>query len=147
MSYVRQLELPLELGTVLPLMNEHGSEVFGAETLIDVRTYVALADRGFLRVYGLFDEVGDVLIGYSIFMVSVDTFKARILKADLVAIYVKPEKRGHGTWEMVEVAEKKLAEEGVNEICAHTNNVDALQAFFSRHGYKETDVVLSKRID
>lgn len=140
------LNTAFDTGRILHLVSAHASEMYGEESNLDLNHFFTIANAGLARVYIARDEKS--IIGYAMFLLHRDLFKAHIRQAECVALYIKPEYRGAFTAKrLLQFAEKMLAEkDGAMRIISTTSNDLKLQAFYRRLGYNVSNTQVTKEL-
>lgn len=140
------LNTAFDTGRILHLVSAHASEMYGEDSNLDLNHFFTIANAGLARVYIARDEKN--IIGYAMFLLHRDLFKAHIRQAECVAFYIKPEYRGTFTAKrLLQFAEKMLAEkDGAMRIISTTSNDLKLQAFYRRLGYNVSNTQVTKEL-
>lgn len=134
------------VGTILPLMCAHAQEIYGQEANLDVGHVAIMINAGFTRFFIARDDTG--IIGYTFYALNRDIFKAHLLQAECIAVYVKPERRNLViARKLIKFSEIHLAnQDRVNKVVASTNNKSGLEAFYKRMGYEVANKHVMKEL-
>lgn len=141
----RPLNLLVEAGKLQHLISAHSKEIFGdTDTNLDLNHAYALINAGIARAY--VSVYQDKIIGYTFYVLSRDFFNADTLRAECLAIYVKPEFRGTSiAKKLMAFAENALATvDKVTELVITTGNQKKFEKFYGRMGYSIKNVQMTK---
>ena len=135
-TWYNALNPSLDLGRLLHLMSDHVREVFGDEGNLNVGQMTAVTNAGMARVFTA--NVDNEIVGYSIYFLGRDLFRAHIKTADCVAIYMKPKYRSLARIRrLIMMAEQSLTDfDGVNKVTTSANLNPRHKALYQRFGYK-----------
>lgn len=140
------LNTAFDTGRILHLVSAHAKEMYGEEGNPDLNHFFTIANAGLARVYIARDE--NQIVGYAMFLLHRDLFKAHVRQAECVAVYVMPEYRGTFIAKrLLQFAEKMLVEkDGATRLISTTSKDHRLQAFYERLGYKVSNVQVTKEL-
>jgi len=133
-----------------PLLTEHWREIATYKD-IELRPnwgrYRELCDQGILHVFTA--RVGHELVGYAIYFVNHSLHYAGSLQAIQDVIYVSPGARaGYLGMKLIQWSEQYLKNLGVQVIVQHQKIAHpALGVVLKRMGYRQVDLMWSKRLD
>lgn len=136
----------IELGFILHLISDHAKEMYGDDSNLDANHLYTMANVGMVRVFIAKD--GNKIIGYNIFLLGRDLFKAHITQAECIALYVKPEYRNLVIAnKLMRQAENTLRiKDNTCRIVSTTSIKPGLEAFYKRLGYIVTNVQVTKEL-
>lgn len=140
------LNTAFDTGRILHLVSAHAKEMYGEEGNPDLNHFFTIANAGLARVYIARDE--NQIVGYAMFLLHRDLFKAHVRQAECVAVYVMPEYRGTFIAKrLLQFAENMLAEkDGATRLISTTSKDTRLQAFYERLGYSVSNVQVTKEL-
>ena len=140
------LNTAFDTGRILHLVSAHAKEMYGEEGNPDLNHFFTIANAGLARVYIARDE--NQIVGYAMFLLHRDLFKAHVRQAECVAVYVMPEYRGTFIAKrLLQFAENMLAEkDGATRLISTTSKDPRLQAFYKRLGYSVSNVQVTKEL-
>lgn len=140
------LNTAIDTGRILHLVSAHAKEMYGDDSNLDLNHFFTIANAGLARVYVARDETG--IVGYTMFLLHRDLFKAHVKQAECVAVYVEPRYRGtFMAKRLFQFAEKMLTEkDGAMRLISTTSKDPRLQAFYERLGYCVSNVQVTKEL-
>lgn len=140
------LNTVFDAGRIMHLVSAHAREMYGEDSNLDLNHFFTLANAGLARIFVARDD--SKIIGYTLFILHRDIFKAHVRQAECIALYVIPEYRGTFTAKrLLQFSEKMLAEkDGAMRIISTTSKDTRLQAFYSRLGYSVSNVQVTKEL-
>lgn len=132
-------------GRLCGLFHEHGREVYGKDTNVNLVMFGQHCLNGTSRVFVLYDD-DDEPVGYSWWLIGNDMMFAHKLRADEMAIYVKPEYRGRWAIRLIKFAEKALMDGGVKRLVRCAKAGSKLERVFEKLGYSKPEVLRFKEV-
>lgn len=133
-----------------PLLEQHYAELSANPDIPlvpDVERYEVMEHRGLLRCYVA--RVQGFLAGYGVFIVQPNAHYSTSLQAVQDIFYVAKDWRKSGLGrDLLFYCESALAEEGVQIVHHHVKRGHLALAFLlEKEGYKDIEVIYSKRLD
>lgn len=105
------------------------------------------ADKNGQLVWLIARDCGQI-VGYSLFLISPNPHYKDFITAIEDIFYVVPDKRGSKiAVNLIKRSEKILKSRHVSVITHHAKFTNTFAQFLEKFGYKQTEVMLSKRID
>ena len=136
-------EIPVTIpGKLCGLFHAHGLEVYGPDTNVNLVMFGKHCLSGLSRVFVLYTDDGEP-VGYSWWLVSNDMMFADKLRADEMAIYVKPEYRAI---RLIKFSELALIKEGIKRLVRCAKNGSPLEHVFEKLGYGKPEVLRFKEV-
>lgn len=140
-----ELNLHTEFGRLLHVISDHAKEMYGDESNLDANHMSAVISAGLARGYVVYD--GNKVVGYTMMMLSRDLFKAHVLTAECVAIYVQPAHRnGVVASRLLAFSAMRLEQEGAKQIIITANNDKRLVKYYERLGFSQCNIQMVKEI-
>ena len=139
------LNTAVELGKVAAIMAQHDAELYPEDGNPDLQAFTSMVNAGMTRIYVVKKDMR--IVGYALFVLSRDFFRAHIVQAECISIYIKPESRGLYFKRLMQFAERELKHEHVNRLLVGANtSVKSLEKLYARFGFKPINVMMSKEI-
>lgn len=137
----------IDAGRLLPMFAAHSEEMYGDQGNFDICHLQAMANADLVRIFAVQNCSGQY-IGYAMFLLNRDIFKAHKRQAECIAFYVRPEYRNLViASKLMRHAENALAYlDKVVKVVTTTSNNKSLQAFYERLGYSVTNVQVTKEL-
>jgi GNAT superfamily N-acetyltransferase len=136
---------PFDLGKLMPMMMENAIERYGADTNLNFNYLQAAINNELAKVFVV--RYGGVYIGYTVFILNRDLFRAHIKQAECLVIYISPDYRGVKPFaqELIKFAEIWLRDVcKTDRILVATSMNKGLAAFYKRLGYATAEIHMSK---
>lgn len=140
-----ELNLHIDLGRLLHIMSDHAQEMYGGSSNLDVSHMSAAIAANIVRGYAVYR--GEVIVGYALFMLSRDLFKAHIRTAECVAVFVnKAHRNGVVASRLLAFAAMRLEHDGVTQLIITANNDERLAKYYARLGFKKCNIQMVKEM-
>ena len=140
-----EVNLHTEFGKLLHIVSDHTLEMYGSQGNLDISHMSAAVAAGLVRGYAAY-RGGDV-VGYALFMLSRDLFKAHVRVAECVAVFVyKAHRNSVVASRLLAFAAMRLEREGVNQLIITANNDERLARYYERLGFKKCNIQMVKEI-
>ena len=145
MIIYEQLNTAVELGKVAAIMAQHDAELYPEDGNPDLQAFTSIVNAGMARIYVVKD--GTKVLGYALFVLSRDFFRAHIVQAECLSVYIKPEHRGVHFKKLMQFAEMSLKREQVNRLLVNAvTSQKNLEKLYARYGFKTLTTMMSKEL-
>lgn len=140
-----QLNTAVELGKVAALMALHDAELYPDDGNPDLQTFTSMVNAGMARIYVI--KNCEKVLGYALFVLSRDFFRANIVQAECISVYIKPEVRGLHFKKLMLFSELALKRENVHRILVSAiTSKKSLEKLYARMGFKSLNIIMSKEL-
>lgn len=134
---------------IMPILEVHRKELQSYDDMglnPDWDTYIAMDKSENLVNFVARDE-DDNIVGYVAYFLSYNMHYSDFLYAQQDVFYVVPDKRGSRiAVNLLKRSEKILKHRGVDTITHHAKAKNNFSQFLQKFGFKETEIMLGKRI-
>lgn len=132
-------------GKLCGLFHEHGLEVYGSDTNVNLVMFGQHCLSGSSRVFVLYTDDGEP-VGYSWWLLGTDMMFADKLRAEEMAIYVKPKYRGRWAIRLIKFAELSIIRDGAKRLVRCAKKDSPLEHVFEKLGYSKPEVIRFKEV-
>ena len=141
-----QINLHKYAGKLLNMLVAHACEVFGEDHNFDIIYMSKLIELNLVRAYGAIED--EKIVGYAMFVLSKNMFRAHVTQAECTALYIQPAYRDYKKCvNLFKFSEKSLiTHDSINEITIMNNLNSRLDKFYKRMNFKAYNTQLVKEV-